>query len=42
MVSEDSQNLGWLPMIHRLGDARDEVNDEQWEQRNHEPAQEWQ
>src|SRR5207245_9393532 len=23
MVSEDSQNHGWLPMIHRLGDARD-------------------
>src|SRR5438309_322492 len=23
MVSEDSQHLGWFPMIHRLGDLRD-------------------
>ena len=23
MVSEDSQHLGWLPMVHRLSDLRD-------------------
>ena len=23
MVSEDSQDLGWLPMVHRLGDTGD-------------------